>query len=146
MAELLATEKAAGLPEPLPSSCEPAVVEKLVTDGLDKCQPRPRSASCRQAWRPGTQLPSRWAAWVWRRVVPLGLRAAAGGTTDVLLGAAAQTLVEEFDPLPAPFLVVVRGTQIHGWAQINSWTETIAQIDEAEETGTNDRLVKGASS
>ena len=79
-----------------------------------------------------------WCRW--------GLRAAAGGTTDVLLGAAAQTLVEEFDPLPAPFLVVVRGTQIHGWAQINSWTETIAQIDEAEETGTNDRLVKGASS
>jgi len=73
------------------------------------------------------------------------LRAAAGGTTDVLLGAAAQTLVDEFDPLPAPFLVVVRGTQIHGWAQISSWTETIAQIDEAERTGTNESLVKGAS-
>lgn len=73
------------------------------------------------------------------------LYAAVQDRFELLVGDAAEVLIKEFDPLPPPFLVVVQGSEIHGWAQINSWAETIAQIDAAEATTTSDRLLKEAN-
>jgi len=59
VAEFFAAEETAGLPESLSGGAEPTVVEELVTDSLDDVRRDLRSASCRLAWRPGTQPPSR---------------------------------------------------------------------------------------